>query len=137
MEKSSSPLLVEVKLSPTKGISFRTGFKFELVNTRSLGSFTKGRYYVATRDVEPGEVVLETKPWVQVTTRHRIHPQPPLELLHHCQGCCASLKCGSDQSSEAMVWCQGCKEYCYCSERCMMKDWNLVHGNHECAIWQR
>lgn len=80
-------------------------------------SYDMGRYLVATKDINPGDVLAIEKPYSSITL--------PNSYLFHCFHC--HKRCHS------MLPCLECTLICYCDETCRTKSWEESH-NVECNI---
>lgn len=77
----------------------------------------RGRYGVATRDLFPGDVVLQEKPLASVLK--------PQYRKQYCDTCCG-------RAVLAPVACQQCCHVIYCSATCKDVSWSQYH-QHECG----
>ncbi|XP_006618434.1 SET and MYND domain-containing protein 4-like isoform X1 [Apis dorsata] len=77
-----------------------------------------GRHIVATRKINPGEVIAIEKPYSLILTPDNIHT--------HCSNCL--------EVSWANIPCEHCTYAMYCSEECKAMEWKKYH-DIECAIF--
>ncbi|XP_014238046.1 SET and MYND domain-containing protein 4-like [Trichogramma pretiosum] len=79
-----------------------------------------GRYLVAGRDLEAGEIVCVEKPYVKVVNANNAHM--------YCSHCLAL--------SWATVPCDNCSLFMFCSDRCKAEAWDRYH-DVECRVAAR
>lgn len=77
-----------------------------------------GRHIVATRKINPGEVIAIEKPYSLILT--------PDNIYTHCSNCL--------EVSWANIPCEYCTYAMYCSEECKAMEWKKYH-DIECAIF--
>ncbi|PBC27785.1 SET and MYND domain-containing protein 4 [Apis cerana] len=77
-----------------------------------------GRHIVATRKINPGEVIAIEKPYSLILTPDNIHT--------HCSNCL--------EVSWANIPCEYCTYAMYCSEECKAMEWKKYH-DIECTIF--
>ncbi|XP_058809124.1 SET and MYND domain-containing protein 4-like [Phymastichus coffea] len=76
-----------------------------------------GRHVVATRDIEPGEILIVEKPYSKILSLN--------EAYTHCSNCL--------QVHWAMIPCEFCIYAMYCSEDCKREAWSR-HHDIECPV---
>lgn len=77
-----------------------------------------GRHFVATRDINVGEVLVVEKPYFNF-----LYPQ---NLYTHCSYCMTFVLAG--------IPCDECVNSVYCSEKCKLKAWDEYH-ELECSLF--